>query len=134
MPPVEKEQPKSKHCTGVCRFMIPALLVLLLLFSAYYLVEEAKGRHDKTFVILTQRGEEVLRVPLEDSSKETREIPIVHKGEDLKLSLEIRGKSARILSKYKTRYSMESLSESTWIHDKEDVFLYEPYELKLYFE
>ena len=114
--------------------MIPALVVLLLLFSAYYLVEEAKGRHDKTFVILTQRGEEVLRVPLEDSSKETREIPIVHKGEDLKLSLEIRGKSARILSKYKTRYSMESLSESTWIHDKEDVFLYEPYELKLYFE
>ncbi|WP_313119587.1 hypothetical protein [Proteiniclasticum ruminis] len=131
---MEKEQPKSKHCTGVCRFMIPALLVLLLLFSAYYLVEEAKGRYEKTFVVLTQRGEEVLRVPLRDSSMETREIPIVHKGEDLKLSLEIRGKSARILSKYKTRYSMESLSESTWIHDKEDVFLYEPYELKLYFE
>ncbi len=131
---MEKEQPKSKHCTGVCRFMIPALLVLLLLFSAYYLVEEAKGRYEKTFVVLTQRGEEVLRVPLRDSSMETREIPIVHKGEDLKLSLEIRGKSARILSKYKTRYSMESLSESTWIHDKEDVFLYEPYELELYFE
>ena len=131
---MEKEHPKSKHCTGVCRFMIPALVVLLLLFSAYYLVEEAKGRDDKTFVILTQRGEEVLRVPLRDSSMETQEIPIVHKGEDLKLSLEIRGKSARILSKYKTRYSMESLTESTWIHDKEDVFLYEPYELKLYFE
>ena len=131
---MEKEHPKSIHCTGVCRFMIPALVVLLLLFSAYYLVEEAKGRHDKTFVILTQRGEEVLRVPLRDSSMETREIPIVHKGEDLKLTLEIRGKSARILSKDKIRYSMESLPESTWIHDKEDVFLYEPYELKLYFE
>ena len=131
---MEKEQPKSKHCTGVCRFMIPALVVLLLLFSAYYVVEEAKGRYEKTFVVLTQRGEEVLRVPLRDSSMETREIPIVHKGEDLKLTLEIRGKSARILSKDKIRYSMESLSESTWIHDKEDIFLYEPYELKLYFE
>lgn len=131
---MEKEQHKSIRCTGVCRFMIPALVVLFLLFSAYYLVEEAKGRYEKTFVVLTQRGEEVLRVPLEDSSMETREIPIVHKGEPLGLSLEIRGKSARILVKSKTRYSMESLSESSWIHEKEDVFLYEAYKLKLYFE
>lgn len=114
--------------------MIPAMVVLLLLFSAYYLVEEANGRYEKNFVVLTQHGEEVLRVPLQESGMETQEIPIIHKGEALGLSLEIRGKSARILSKSKTRYSMEILSESTWIHEKEDVFLYEPYELKLYFE
>lgn len=131
---MEKEHPKSIHCTGVCRFMIPAMVVLLLLFSAYYLVEKAKGRYEKNFVVLTQHGEEVLRVPLQESGMETQEIPIIYKGEALGLSLEIRGKSARILSKSKTRYSMESLSESTWIHEKEDVFLYEPYELKLYFE
>lgn len=131
---MEKEQPKSIRCAGLCRFMIPAMVVLLLLFSAYYLVEEAKGRYEKNFVVLTQHGEEVLRVPLQESGMETQEIPIIHKGEALGLALEIRGKSARILSKSKTRYSMESLSESTWIHEKEDVFLYEPYELKLYFE
>lgn len=125
---------EKMRCAGLCRFMIPALVVLLLFFAAFYLVEEAKGRGDKSYVVLTQHGEEVLRVALEDSRMDTREIPIVHKGESLGLSLEIRGKSARILATAKTRYSIGNLPDSSWIHEKEDVFLYEPYELKLYFE
>lgn len=130
----EKITPKKPKYQGICQWMTPVLVVLLLVFAAYYLVEEAVGRQEKTYVVLAQRGEELLRVELEESGMETREIPIVHKGEAMGLSLEIRGKSARILSSPKLKYSMGSFYESTWIHEKEDVFLYEPYELKLYFE
>lgn len=131
---VDRSNTEAKRCKGLCQFMFPVLVILLLLFAAYYLVEEAKVREDKRYVVLTQHGEEILRVSLEDSKLDSREIPIVYKGESLGLFLEIRGHSARILASSKGKPRMGYLPDSAWIHEKEDVYVFEPYELKLYFE
>lgn len=130
----ENRNRKPRFCQDFCKTMVPMLVLLLLMFAAVHAVGEARDRRDKHFVVLTQKDQEILRVPLEEELISSKEVPVICRGEDLGIVLEIRGKSARLLPRRGVKGTLSGIGVLSWIHEKEDVFVFEPYDIKLYFE
>lgn len=120
--------------SSLCRIMVPIIVILILGFSAFTLIESFNHTRGKKFVVLQQQGVEIQRIAIEPWRNKISEVPVWYQGKQYLLKIEVNGGAARLLDESSGRRKYPGEEENPWIYESSDSYSYQLLKLKLYFE